>query len=537
MKKLVKLVTMLWMVSLVISMVTRWEKQILAQVEQALNVSMLTDPVLDTALTTDTYSPSLLKNIFEGLTRTDSEGVPQPAMASSWQVSEDGLVYTFTMREGAEWSNGDPVTAHDFEYAWKRVLNPETLAHGADDLFLIAGAEAYHLGEASADEVGVKALDDSQLEVTLATPAPYFLELTSRLGKLLPVHQATVEENSAWAQEGGDSFVSNGPFTVSEVNHTSHYVLTKNENYWDQENVALETVTVYIVESEATANAMFQAQELDFIGIPFNSVSLDAIDLYREQDLFNVVDFAAFYNYKMNTTDETLSNVNIRMALALAVDRQTLIDNVTKGGETPALGLVPPMMKGFEEDRGYFQDADFEKAREYLAKGMEELGLSDPSQVSVTLSTNTSESHSAIAQYVQHGWVEHLGISVEVANTEWQVHLDQMSMLDYQLGRIGDTGDYNDAYTFLSKYEEVNNADNRTGWHNDTYTDLLAQSKTETDSDKRVALLQEAEAILMESVPFVPVYYYSNSFAFHDNVKNMAPNPFIEVNLKEVEMK
>ncbi|MRJ46317.1 peptide ABC transporter substrate-binding protein [Fundicoccus ignavus] len=498
---------------------------------------MLTDPVLDPALTTDTYSPFLLKNIFEGLTWIDSEGVTQPAMDSSWQVSEDSLVYTFTLREGAEWSNGDPVTAHDFEFAWKRVLNPETLAYEADELFILAGAEAYYLGEGSAEEVGVKALDDNQLEVTLKLPVPYFLELTSRLGKLLPVHQASVEANSAWAQEGGDSFVSNGPFTVSEINHNSHYVLAHNEHYWDQENVALETVTIYIVESEATANTMFQAHELDFIGIPFNSVSLDAIDLYREQDLFNVVDFAAIYNYKMNTTDETLSNVNIRMALALAVDRQTLIDNVTKGEETPALGFVPPMMKGFEEDRGYFKDADFESAREYLAKGMEDLGLTDPSQVSVTLSTNTSESHSAIAQFIQHGWVENLGISVEVANTEWQVHLDQLSTLNYQLGRMGDTGEYNDAYTFLTKFEEVDNADNRTAWHNDTYTDLLTKSRTENDSAKRVALLQEAEALLMESVPFVPVYYYSNSYAFHDNVKNMAPNSFIEVNLKEVEMK
>lgn len=498
-----------------------------------LRTSIASEPVLDPALVPDTYSGIMVKNLMEGLTRPDAEGVPEPAMAESWDVSEDGLVYTFHLRE-ASWSNGDPVTAGDFEFAWKRVLNPDTASPKAGDLFEVANAQAYYLGEASADDVGVKALDDKTFEVTLENPTPYFLDLTARTTVMYPVNPRAVEENESWALDAGESYVTNGPFTLTEWEHNSFFTFGKSLSYWDNENVQLETVNVQVIEAESTANAAFQAGEIDFVGIPFNTVSLDALDVYRADETLQTVDFAALYEYKMNVTDPQLSNVNIRKALAYGIDRQTLIDNITKANETPALGLVSPAMRGFEESNNYFTDGDFQTAREYLATGLEELGLSDPSELTVTLSTNTSESHGAIAQYLQAGWVNNLGINVEIANQEWQVHLDNLLTLNYQLGRLGSVAEYNDPNAFLEMYYEPDNGMNRTGWENAEYQELLDAASVETDEAARVELMQQAEAVFMDEMPTVPVYFYSNAYVAKDFVKNMHPDAFVDVQLKHV---
>lgn len=498
-----------------------------------LKTSIASEPVLDPALVPDTYSGIMIKNLMEGLTRPDEEGVPEAAMAESWDVSEDGLVYTFHLRE-ATWSNGDPVTANDFEYSWKRVLNPDTASPKAGDLFEIKNAQAYYLGEASAEDVGVKALDDKTLEVTLEVPTPYFLDLTARTTVMYPVNANAVEANESWALDAGEAYVTNGPFTLSEWEHNSYFTFAKSPSYWDADSVQLETVNVQVIEAESTANAAFQAGEIDFVGIPFNTVSLDSMDVYRADDSLQTVDFAALYEYKVNVTDPVLSNVNVRKALAYGIDRQTLIDNITKANETPALGLVSPAMRGFEDSNNYYTDGDFETAREFLNKGLEELGMSDPSELTVTLTTNTSESHGAIAQYLQAGWIENLGINVEIANQEWQVHLDNLLTLNYQLGRLGSVAEYNDPYAFLEMYYEADNGMNRTGWENAEYQELLDAASVETDEAKRVELMKQAEAVFMEELPTIPVYFYSNAFVAKDYVKNMHPDAFVDVQLKHV---
>ena len=498
-----------------------------------LRTSIASDPVLDPALVPDTYSGIMIKNLMEGLTRPDAEGVPEAAMAESWDVSEDGLVYTFHLRE-AQWTNGDPVVAGDFEYAWKRVLNPDTASPKAGDLFEIKNAQAYYSGEAALEDVGVKALDDKTLEVTLENPTPYFLDLTARTTVMYPVNPRAVEENENWATDAGEEYVTNGPFTLSEWEHNSYFTFAKSPTYWDADNVQLERAEVQIIEAESTANAAYQAGEIDFVGIPFNTVSLDALDTYRADGTLQTVDFAALYEYKMNVTDPVLANKNIRKALAYGIDRQTLIDNITKANEKPALGLVSPAMRGFEGSNNYFADADFETAKEYLQQGLEELGMSDPSELTVTLTTNTSETHGAIAQYLQAGWVNNLGINVEIANQEWQVHLDNLLTLNYQLGRLGSVAEYNDPNAFLEMYYEPDNGMNRTGWENADYQALLDEASVETDVEKRIELLKEAEAIFMEEMPTVPVYFYSNAYVARDYVQNMHPDAFVDVQLKHV---
>lgn len=505
-----------------------------AQDAATLNLSLGTEPpTLDPALATDSTSGSIIRNVFEGLTH-NNHGEIEPGVAESWEESEDGLTWTFTLRQDSTWSNGDPVTANDFEYAWKRALNPETASQYASILYPIAGAEEFNSGEGDADSVGVTAVDDYTLEVTLNNPTPYFLELTS-FYTYMPVHQATVDADATgWAAEAGETYVTNGPFDLDTWNHNSDLVLAKNAEYWDADNVALETVNIQIIESEGTANAEFQAGNLDYLGTPYGTISLDAIDMHRANDELNTVPYAAIYWYKLNTTDEVMQNVNLRKALSLAIDRQGLIDNVTKGGQLPALGVVPPTIEGFEEDRGYMQDAAFEEANEYLALAMEELGYSDPSEITVSISINDSEAHSTIAQFIQAGWASNLGINAEIDSTEWQVYLDRLNVLDYQVGRMGWIADFNDAISFLDMYRTADSGNNDTGWENEEYKELIDASAAEEDPAARTQMLLDAEAIFMEEMPVIPVYYYTSNYVIQDHVQNLEPDALGNVSLKDV---
>lgn len=535
MKKFLKKVVMLGAAVLAFGPVASLSTAMVsAQEEQVLNLAIGSEPpTIDPALATDSTSGAIIKNVFEGLTAMDNAGEVLPGAAESWEVSEDGLTYTFKLREGNTWSNGDPVTASDFEYAWKRVLNPETASQYASILYVVAGAEAYNSGEGEADAVGVTAVDDSTLEVTLANPTTYFLELTA-FYTYMPVHQATVEADADWALDASDAYVTNGPFSLQEWAHSSHYVLVKNDSYWDVDNVSLDTVNVQIIEAESTANAEFQAGGIDYLGSPYSTVSLDAIDLYKANEELNVAPYAAIYWYKLNTTDEVMSNVNIRKALALAVDRQALVDNITKGGQLPAMGYVPPTSAGFEEDRGYFADADYDAAKEYLATGLEELGMSDPSELTINISINTSEAHSTIAQFIQEGWAQNLGINAEIDNTEWQVYLERLDVLDFQVARMGWIADFNDASTFLDMYRTADAGNNDTGWENEEYKALIDQAAAEQDVDVRTDLLLQAEAIMIEEMPVIPLYYYTNLYVVHDHVENMLPDALGNINLKDV---
>ncbi|KOS69534.1 ABC transporter substrate-binding protein [Lysinibacillus contaminans] len=492
-------------------------------------------PSLHPQLATDSTSSAVLINVFEGLYRLNAEGTPEPAMAESVEISDDKLTYTFNLRD-AKWSNGDSVVAGDFEYAWKWALNPENLSEYASVFYSIKGAEAYNLGEGSVEEVGIKAEDDKTLVVTLANPTEYFLELTA-FKTFLPINQKVVDGNKDWYADAGENFVTNGPFTLADWKHSDSMVLKKNADYWDAANVALETVNIGMVENEATAATMFKGGEIDYLGAPYQTVALDSIDEFKKNDALRINDFASIYWYKFNTTDEITGNANIRKALTLAIDRQSLIDNVTKGEQTPALGMVPNAISSFEEDRGYFKDNDIEGAKAALEAGMKELGITDPKDIKVNISMNTSEAHAAIAQFIQEGWSKNLGITVGLDNSEWQVYLEKLNQLDYQVGRMGWTADYNDAYSFLEQYITADNGNNDTGWENAEYKKLMQQSLVETDSAKRLDILKQAEEIAMTEFPIAPIYYYTNLSVVNEKVSNMDPDRLGNIQLKHVDVK
>lgn len=502
--------------------------------EKELNLLITSEPPsLHPQLASDTTSGAILENAFEGLT-TMKNGEPVLGAAEDYIVSDDLLTYTFKLRD-AQWSNGEKVTAEDFAYAWLWALNPENASEYSTILYPIKGAEAYNNAKASAEDVAINVIDEKTLEVTLEAPTPYFLELTA-FKTFFPIHKETAEANPKWYTEA-DTYVGNGAYTLSSWNHSGDIVLEKSETYWDAANVAIDTVNVAMVESETTQMTMYDAGEVDFLGAPYGTISLDAIDRLKSEDALNVTDLAGIYWYKFNTKDPVMQNENIRKALTLAIDREALVSNIVKGEQPPALGMVPDSVAGFGDDEGYFKDADFAEAKKYLEAGLKELGLASAKDLEVKVSYNTSEAHSSIAQFIQQGWTSELGITVKLDNAEWQVYLDKLSNGDFQIGRLGWGADYNDAYSFLEMYNSATNGNNQTGWSNDEYTNLLKASTTETDAAKRTEMLQQAEEIIMEEMPVAPVYYQTNLFISHDNVENMAPDALGNINLKFVDVK
>ncbi|WP_312095499.1 peptide ABC transporter substrate-binding protein [Niallia sp.] len=499
---------------------------------QSLRLNIVSEPpTLHPALATDSTSGGVLIQTFEGLTRIDKDGVPQPAMAEDIQVSEDQLTYTFKIREDASWTNDDPVTAADFEYAWKWAIDPKNQSQYAYQLYSIQGAEAANNGEGSLDDVAIKAVDEKTLEVTLVNPTPYFLQLLA-FYTYFPVNKNVAEANPDWYKDAGDDYVTNGPFKMTEWNHSESILLEKNEDYWDADTVKLETVEMSMVEDPTTELSMFDNDELDWAGLPFGSLPTDSIKALKDNGDLNIKAIAGTYWYKFNTEEKPFNNENIRKALTYAIDRQAIVDQITQGGQIPAMAVVPPTM--FEEnEKGYFKDNDIEAAKEALEKGLKEEGYASVEDLpTITLSYNTSEAHAKIAQAVQDMWKKNLGINVELDNEEWQVYLEKIDAGDYQIGRMSWSGDYNDAFNFLELYRDADGGNNDTGWENAEYKKLLNASQKETDEAKRKQLLQDAETILMNELPIAPVYFYTNTWVQKENLKDVVISGLGEAQLK-----
>ncbi|UOQ50467.1 peptide ABC transporter substrate-binding protein [Gracilibacillus caseinilyticus] len=486
--------------------------------DQTFDINIKSEPPsLNPGTATDSTSAAVLDQVFEGLTRINQDGEPEEAMAESYEVSDDLMTYTFHIRDDAVWSNGDPVTAENFEFAWKWVLNPDNAdTDYAYQLYVIKGAQAAKEEGGSLDDVGVTAVDEKTLEVTLEQPTPYFLDLTA-FYTYYPVNQTVVEGMDDWALDAGENYVTNGPFLLDSWAHQDQVVLKKNPDYWDAETVKLETINMYMIDDENTALEMYNGGELDWAGSPTDSLPLASIPALKEDGSLNIAPLAGLYYYAFNTEKEPFNNVNIRKAFALAINRAGIVENITQSEQQAAMALVPSSIWE-ESNEGYFDDNDIETAKEYLETGLEEMGLEE--LPAVELSYNTSEAHAAIAQAIQDMWRENLGVEVTLRNEEWNVYLDSMGSGDFHVGRMGWLGDFNDAINFLEIFR-AKGGNNYTNWEDPEYQDLLEQSRTATDEAERKEILREAEAIFMEDMPIAPIYFYTSAWLNKDYVRGV----------------
>ncbi|WP_165846287.1 peptide ABC transporter substrate-binding protein [Candidatus Cryosericum odellii] len=521
--------------------------------DQTVRYNLGVEPAsLDPALAVGNPELGTLIQLFDGLTRNDKNNVPQPAIATSWDVSTDKLTYTFHLRD-AKWSNGDPVTAPDFEYAWKRALAPETAGDFAYQLYYVKNGEAfnkclvqdgkYYAAKVDANgnpvtttvngtavpvadttkpfdvsSVGVKALDDKTLEVNLEGPTPYFIDLTT-YPTLFPVDKKVVETNPKWAA-APSTFVCDGPFKPTEWAHNDHLTMVKNDTYWDAATVRLTTVIYDMVEDESTALSMYQSGQLDAAA---NVPSSELKSLVASGDA-QILPYLGTYYLNFNNSKKPFNDPRVRQALTLAINRQQIVDNVTKGGELPAMAFIPygfpdaTPNSDFRKVGGetYFKDNDIATAQKLLADAGYPGGKGFPA---FTYLMNTSSLHKAIAEAIQQMWKKNLGITCTLKNEEWGVFLQDRDNLNYDVARAGWTADYMDPNTFLDLYI-TGGGNNDLGWTSKVYDQAIATEKATADQTARLKAMHLAEDTLMKDFAISPIYFYTNPVLLSKRVKD-----------------
>ncbi len=492
-----------------------------------------TEPqTLDPAIMTGVPEFRIAMQIYEGLTAYHPQTLaPMPGVAQKWTISKDGLVYTFYLRKNAKWSDNTPIDAQTFRYSWLRALAPETAAEYAYQLWYIKNAENYTNGKAKAEDVGIKVKDKYTLQVTLENPTPFFISLMS-FQTYMPVPKHVIDKvgNEKWYLK--DNIVCNGPFKLTEWYPNDHIVLVKNDKYWDASKVKLSKVIIYANEDNHTSLAQFEAGELEYQeGIP-----TELMEKWKTKPEYHAAAYLGTYYYRVNVdpqkqTNKALLDVRVRKALYLTINRKYLIENILKAGQIPAYSFVPPNMPGYKGFEG--PKENIEEAKKLLAEAGYPNGKDFPP---ITIFYNTSEGHKKIAEAIQQMWKQALGIEVLLENQEWKVYLDRQQKIDYQVSRAGWIGDYVDPNTFLDMWV-TNGGNNQTGWSNKKYDELIDKAKIEQNPKKRMAIFYEAEKILMNELPILPIYFYVNIFTlqtyvqgFYENILGMHP-------LKEVWLK
>ncbi|KGX92325.1 peptide-binding protein [Pontibacillus halophilus JSM 076056 = DSM 19796] len=494
--------------------------------EKILRLNNSSEPgALHPGLAEGTHDSWVLNHIFEGLTKKDPEGEVQPGMAEKWETSEDGLTWTFYLKDDVKWSNGDPVTANDFQYAWLHALDPNVGSTYAYQLYYLAGGTEYNSADvenisdeelqALRDGVGVKAVDEKTLEVTLATATPYFLDLTS-FYTYFPVHQATQEANDEWYTEA-EGYVSNGAFKLTEWNHKQDITIMKNENYYDEGSINLDGIHFTMIEEESTTWQMYRNGELDYLyPIPQDVIGeLNASD----DPEFNIASDLAIYYYNFNTEKEPFNNAKVRKALSMAINREDLVEFVAQGGQTPAYAVVPSGINDvdgdFRENAGELFSQDLEEAKALLQEGLAEEGLD--SMPEFVILYNTSEGHQAIATAIQEMWRKNLDVTTKLENVEFQVKLDREKAGDFEISRAGWIGDYVDPMTFLDLWV-TDGPYNDANWSNSEYDALIETAKTTMDTAERMDAMHQAEQIIMNEMPVMPIYFYTRPYVAKDYV-------------------
>ncbi|MGE5702903.1 MAG: peptide ABC transporter substrate-binding protein [Clostridia bacterium] len=498
-----------------------------------LRANLKTEPVsLDPPKAYDPVAFEVLYNVLEGLVRLDEKHMPVPAIAESWEITDGGKKYTFKLRD-TKWSNGEPVTAQDFEASWKRMVDPKNGFPAAFLAFVIEGAEKFNKGEGTADDVKVKAIDDKTLEVTLKAPTGYFLSLVAT-PVFYPVNKKNVESNPNWSAEAA-TIISNGPYKLTEWVHDQSVKAVKNDNYYDKDKVKLAGINWVMVNDENTQFQMFKSGELDNI----ESVPKDVKGKLLESGEAKIAPEAATMFYRLNTAMPPFTNKNIRKAFSLAVNRQLIIDKVTQGKQVPALGIIPvgfpePDGKDFREVGGaFFKDNDVEQAKELLKKGMAEEGWTTLPEVTLTYDTN--DLNKTIAQVLQEMFKKNLGVDVKLDSREWKVFLAEQRASKHQVSLSTYYADYADPLNFIEIFQ-TGHPGNRINYSNKAYDELIQKTSVEPDETKRFAMMHEAEKMFFDDMPVLPLFYSTKVYMEQPNVKGIIRHPAALMDYKTVEI-
>ena len=475
--------------------------------EQILHKGNGPEPeTLDPHRAEGTSTSNILRDLYEGLTIEAPDGAVIPGAAQSWEISEDGKTYTFHLRDKARWSNGDPVTADDFVFGLRRSADPATASNYSSILAPIENASAVTSGKLAPEKLGVIALEPHTLVIHLRAPTAYFLGMLTH-SALYPVHAASVKKfgNRAFRPE---NLVSNGAYKIVEWVVQSHVLLARNHYYWDDVHTTIERVYHHTTEDLSSEFKRYRAGELDWTeDIPVTQARWIKQNLLKE---FRTAPYLGTYYYGLNLTKVPFKNAaKLRRALSLAIDRDVIVKKVMGTGELPAYSWVPPI-KGYvqqqPESATWTREQRLKDARKLYA----EAGYSAAHPLQVEIRYNTSEDHKRIATVVAAMWKQYLGVDTKLVNQEFKIFIrDRLQKQITQVFRASWIGDYNDPYTFSQLLQGINE-NNDTGYASADYDVLLEAASQETDAEKRARILEQAERLMLNDQPIVPIYFYTS---------------------------
>ena len=488
--------------------------------KQVLRINFQTDPpALDPRKGGDMTSAMMHYLLFEGLTRLTPDGPTEPGVAKTIDISDDKLTYTFHLRN-MKWSDGSPLTAHDFVYTWKTILDPSFPSFNAHLLFPIKNAREAKRGEMSLDDVGIEAKDDQTLVIRLQDPTPYFLELTA-FTALYPVSKQAAEKNSNFSNGSTAQFVSNGPFRLVKWQHCNNLKLERNPHYWDSHKIHLDGVKVSIIENEHTALQLFEKGKLDVLGAAYTHIPCDATDKFKKLGLLKDYPVPATTACTFNLERAPLNNIHIRKALSLSIDRESIVTNITGLSETPAHSLLHPVLKTWEDQVSGCDGMP----KELFDKGLKEQGLSIQDLPPLRLVYANTDLNHQIAQSLQHQWRESLGINVTLEGAESKVYFSKLIHRDFDIGLFAMRAQYNDAMNILERFKYVENQKNYPGWFNERFVKILDTQMYARTPQERAKMLQEAENLILSDVPIAPIFHWRFAFMHQPTVKNVYISP------------
>lgn len=483
------------------------------------------DPSLNNALDGGTY----INCAFEGLTTYDRNSKVVAGTSDKWEVSDDGTVYTFHIRNDAKWSDGKDVTAKDFVYSWQRSVDPKTAADYAYYLYFVKNGEAINGGNADVSTLGVKAVDDKTLEVTLEAPCPFFTEIVA-FPTLVPLREDIVSANSEKWSLDPKTYIGNGPYVLKSWEHDSKLVFEKSDNYWGKSDVVAEKIEWFLMNDP---NAMLGAFKNGQILLT-NTIPTEEYEAEKAAGNLQILPMLGTYYLDLVNTKTPFDNAKVRRAVSLAIDRNYIVEKVTKGGQLPASGYVPygitdvSLSPDFRTVGGDFYSVkpeDLEKniaeAKSLLAEGGYPDGKGFPK---VTFGVNTGSNHEIIAEAIQQMLKTNLGIEVEIQAQEWNVFQQSRKDGVFNINRNGWIGDYMDPSTFLDMFT-TNNGQNNSKYSNPNYDNAIKAARTETDTAKRIQLFHDAEKLLMDDMGIVPIYFYTNPLEISKNLQDYVVTP------------
>lgn len=489
--------------------------------DQTLNLTLKGEPsTLDMSQATDEGSFSVAGQIMEGLTRLDKDGNKVlPGVAKSWKVSADGLTYTFDLRDDAKWSNGDAVTAHDFEFAWKRTLDPNTKSQYAFMVAWIKGGQAYNESKGKAEEVAITAKDDKTLEVTLDSPKSYFLQQLA-----FPVYYP---QNEKFVKAQGDKYgadtdkvLSNGPFKLTKWGHDQDMALVKNDTYWDKDAVKLTNINFAMVTDSGAKMNLFESGQVDSIPLV-----REQIELFKDsKELATKKKMTSWY-VQYNQRVKALTSAKVRQALTYAIDAKAFAEVTLGNGSVEATGLTPWAV-GDGQGNEYVKSLgdlinrkdNAAKAKDLLAEGLKEVGESSFPKIKFLTSDGTTSRKQA--EFIQEQWRKNLGIEIELEPVPSKLRFKRSADHDFDIVESGWSPDYNDAMSYLEMWTSDSDF-NESGWKNAAYDDLIKQAKAEPDPKKHTQLEQDAEKLLMKEMPIGPLNFDASKELTKSYVKDM----------------